>query len=377
MSLTDILTYILDIWGEGAAIMAVGLSTGLLFGIFAQRSRFCFRSAVIEISHWAAGKKVAVWLIAFGAALAGTQALILSDMLDVTEVRQLALQGSLSGPIIGGAMFGIGMVLARGCASRVLVLSANGNLRMLVTGLILTIVAQASYSGALSPLREFLAGLWTVPGGPERDLSAILGLTGASPFFIGAAIFAVALFLAIGKKVSGWVIIGAVGVGASIALGWALTYALSGLSFDPVEVRSVNFIGPSADTLMVFITESSLPVTFSLALVPGVFAGSFLAAMFGGELKLECFSVENRPMPRYVIGAVLMGFGGVLAGGCAVGAAVTGSSVFALTGWIALVSMAVSGGLADAMIDRDYKDASHKFLLSPARWARRIVASAR
>jgi len=373
MSLTDIL----EIWGEDTAILLIGLSTGLLFGVFAQRSKFCFRSAVIEISRGSFGKKAAVWLLAFGATLAGTQTLIMTGLLDVAETRQIASRGSLSGAIIGGAMFGAGMVMARGCASRILVLSANGNLRMLVTGLILTIVAQASYSGALSPLREFLADLWTIPGGPARDLSAILGLTGASPFAIGAATVAVALSLAIRNKVRVWTIIGAVGVGASITLGWALTYALSDLTFDPVAVRSVNFIGPSADTLMGFITESSLPVTFNLALVPGVFAGSFMAATLGRELKLECFNVENRPMPRYVIGAVLMGFGGMLAGGCAVGAAMTGSSVFALTAVVALLAMAVSGGLTDAMIDREYEGPGHSFLLTPARWARRIVASAK
>ena len=65
-------------------------------------------------------------------------------MLDVSEARQLAATGSLSGAIIGGLMFGAGMILSRGCASRLLVLSGTGNLRALVTGLILTIVAQAS-----------------------------------------------------------------------------------------------------------------------------------------------------------------------------------------------------------------------------------------
>ncbi|MHA1598097.1 MAG: YeeE/YedE family protein, partial [Alphaproteobacteria bacterium] len=306
-----------------------------------------------------------------------TQALILTGLLDVSDIRQLASTGSLSGAIIGGAMFGAGMVLARGCASRILILSANGNLRMLVTGLVLTIVAQASYSGGLSPLREFLGGLWTVPGGAARDLTAILGLTGLTPFLIGATILVFALFLAAKSKVRGWSIFGAVGVGAAITLGWALTYALSSSSFEPVAIRSVNFIGPSADTLMGLITESSLPITFNLALVPGVFAGSFFAAMFGKELKLECFSVENRPMPRYMIGAVLMGFGGMLAGGCAVGAAVTGSSVFALTGWVALVSMGGAAALTDAMFDRDYENADEKLLLSPVRWARRIVSAAK
>jgi uncharacterized membrane protein YedE/YeeE len=78
---------------------------------------------------------MAIWLIVFATALASTQALIMMDVLQVSDARQLSGAGSLSGAIIGGAMFGMGMVLARGCASRLLVLSATGNLRALVTGL--------------------------------------------------------------------------------------------------------------------------------------------------------------------------------------------------------------------------------------------------
>lgn len=346
-----------DFLGEGGVVTLGGLTIGILFGIFAQRSRFCMRSAVIEFFHGSIGPKMAVWLLVFFAALAGTQGLIATGFLDVSEARQLAARGSLSGAIIGGLMFGSGMIFARGCASRLLVLSANGNLRALLSGLVLTIVAQASLRGGLSPAREALWNIWTVDGGQSRDIMAILGLGGTAPLAIGVVGLAVAVFFLIRNKVSAWISIGAIGVGSMIALGWLFTYFMSYTTFDPVPVKSISFIGPSADTLMGLINQPTLPLGFDLGLVPGVFAGSFIAAFLAREIKFECFN-ENRPMPRYIFGASLMGFGGMLAGGCAVGAGVTGGAVFALTAWVALTAMWVGGGVTDYLLENRWKAAT-------------------
>lgn len=47
-------------------------------------------------------------------------------------------------------------------------------------------------------------------------------------------------------------------------------------------------------------------------------------------------------MERYLVGAVLMGFGAMLAGGCAVGAGLSGGSALSLTAWLAVLSMWVA-----------------------------------
>jgi uncharacterized membrane protein YedE/YeeE len=57
-------------------------------------------------------------------------------------------------------------------------------------------------------------------------------------------------------------------------------------------------------------------------------------------------------MRRYIAGAILMGFGAMLAGGCAVGAGVTGGAVFALTAWLTLASMWAGAGITDWALDR-------------------------
>jgi len=341
-----------DRFGEGGTVALCGLGVGLVFGALSQRSRFCMRAAVVESFRSGPGPKLAIWLLAFGAAIAATQAAISAGLLDVTDVRQLAARGSLSGAMVGGLMFGAGMVLARGCASRILILSATGNLRALVTGLILTIVAQASLRGILAPMREWIAELWTVSGPSERDLSYVLQLSDHTPMVVGVVLFAVAVVLARYRGVGRWTIVGASGVGLTITLAWLVNYNLAAQAFSPVAVKSISFIGPSADTLMGLINKPSLPLVFDLGLVPGVFAGSFLASLAGRDFKFQCFSIEQNPMPRYVIGAVLMGFGGMLAGGCAVGAVMSGGSVFSITGWVAAASMFVGGAVTDWAIDQ-------------------------
>jgi len=341
----------IDWLGEGGVLALGSLFVGIVFGALAQRSRFCMRAAVLELSAGNIGSSVSIWLLAFFAAVAATQGLIAADLLDVSQARQLAARGSLSGAIIGGLLFGIGMVLARGCASRLLVLSATGNLRSLVAGLVLTITAQASLRGALSPLRAYISNLWTLEGGPERDLIATLGLNGNNALEIGLIGLAGAIYYAVRNRVSPWRAAGALGVGLMIALAWLFTYSLSYQSFEPVPVRSISLIGPSADTLMTLINTPTIPFNFDMGLVPGIFIGSLFAAFLSRTMKMECFD-DQRRMPRYISGAVLMGFGGMLAGGCAVGAGVSGNSIFSMTALAALSAMWIGAALTDYLVDR-------------------------
>jgi len=345
------LGWLIEAVGEGGAVMLAGLLVGMLFGAAAQRSRFCLRSAAIEFARVRFGPRLSIWLLAFSAAVVATQGLILLGLLEVGEARQLSGTGSVSGALLGGAMFGTGMVLARGCSSRLLVLSANGNLRALLSGLIFAVTAQASLRGALSPLREELAGAWTVSGADMLHLLSGMGFRPGTGFFLGAVFMGVAVLFAMRARLSPTWWVGGVLAGLAVALGWLFTYSLAQQSFSIVPVKSMSFTGPSADFLMLFLSPPGGVLDFDTALVPGVFLGSFLAAAWARELKLEGFE-GGASMRRYIAGAVLMGFGGMLAGGCAVGAGVTGGSVFALTAWLTLTTMWASAALTDWLVDR-------------------------
>ncbi len=337
--------------GEAQTLALTGGLVGAAFGFLAQRSRFCLRSAVIEISRNQRGGKLTVWLFAFSTAILATQALSQWGGFDSSVSRQLAARGSLSGAMVGGGLFGLGMVLARGCSSRLLVLAAQGNLRSLVSGLVFAVAAQAAWTGVLAPVREGISAWWTVEGGLSRDLLARAELSHVAGLLFGLVWLAAAVVWARRQRVTRWAWGGAIGVGLTIAVAWWMTYAISRVSFDPHPVQSLSFTGPSAEVLSRVLFNTHKPPTFDLALVPGVFVGAFLAAALYGELKLEGFQ-GGAGMRRYLFGAMCMGFGGMLAGGCAVGAGLSGTSVFGITAFVTLSAMWIAAALTDRLLDQ-------------------------
>lgn len=345
------LTYILERMSEPTVLVLAGLLVGILFGALAQQSRFCLRAAALEFSRRKPSDRLPIWLLAFSSALITTQLLSHLGGIDVGETRQLASPQSLSGALIGGLMFGTGMVLARGCASRLLVLSATGNLRALLSGLVFAVVAQASLRGSLMPFRDWLSGLWTTVDIGGNDLAAHLGISAITAYLFGALWFLAGLLLAWRNRSSIWQTTAAVGAGLAVPLALWFTTSMTRQAFDPVQVEGLTFTGPSADMLMLFLSRPTGGLDFNSGLVPGVFAGSFLAALLTRELLLQGF--ESGPsMARYLTGAALMGFGGMLAGGCAVGAGITGASLFAVTAWLTLCGIWLSASLADLLLDR-------------------------
>ena len=334
--------------GESPTAALFGLLTGSVFGVAAQRSRFCLRAAVVEFARGMMQDKVAVWLLTFSTAVVWVQGAQLLGLIDTRDARLMAVPGSWSGAVIGGLMFGAGMVLARGCSGRLLVLAATGNLRSVVSGLIFAVVAQMTLTGWLAPLRDWLAALWITQGGRNMDLLSAMHLPREAGLIFGLLVALLALELSRRNRIGARRLVFASGAGFAVALGWGLTYALSRVSFDPVPIESLTFTGPSANTLMFFLDRSAL-LEFDIGLVPGVVIGSFLAAAWSRELKFQGFE-GSAPMRNAMIGAALMGFGGMLAGGCAIGNGVTGGSIFVGTAWLALFCMWIGGMATDVIL---------------------------
>ncbi|WP_136634678.1 YeeE/YedE family protein [Pseudooceanicola onchidii] len=341
---------LLDRIGEAPTAALLGLITGVTFGVAAQRSRFCLRAATVEFARGQLGDRLAVWLLTFSTAVVWVQAAQLAGLMQSGEARMMAVTGSWSGAVIGGLLFGIGMVLARGCSGRLLVLAATGNLRSVVSGLIFAVVAQMSLAGALAPLRDRLAALWVTPGGRNVNLLSALHLPAWSGLAIGLGVAALALVLARRNRIGAGRLVFGAGVGFSVALGWVLTFALSRVAFDPVQIESATFTGPSANTLMFFLDRHAV-LEFDVGLVPGVVLGAFAASILTGEFQFQGFD-GPAPMRRAMIGAALMGFGGMLAGGCAIGAGVTGGSIFVGTAWLALFAMWIGAMATDVLVDQ-------------------------
>ncbi len=341
---------LLDLTGEAPAAALLGLLTGLIFGIAAQRSRFCLRAACVEFARGQMGDRLAVWLLTFSTALVWVQGAQALGLFRATDARIMAIPGSWSGAVIGGLIFGVGMVLARGCSGRLLVLAATGNLRAVVSGLVFAVVAQMSLAGWLAPLRDTLARLWITPGGQNVNLLTSAGLPQISGLLCGIIVACIALAVAAHNRIGAARLVFASGVGFAVAVGWVATFTLAQAAFEPVQIESATFTGPSANTLMFFL-DRAMVLNFDIGLVPGVFLGAFLASWLAGEFRFQGFEDEAN-MRRAITGAALMGFGGMLAGGCAIGNGVTGTSVFAGTAWVALCAMWAGAMVTDLLVDQ-------------------------
>lgn len=330
-------------WGLDARTLQVifGLGIGLVFGVAAQLSRFCLRRAVAG-PRAERGSAGATWSVALASAVLGFWLARTWGYIDLSGHRILDVELPFLAIVLGGVAFGVGMVLTRGCASRLTVLSATGNMRAVTVLLIFAVVAHATLKGVFAPLRVAVGSVsTTLPFGSFSDVP--MGTPIAAALMIVLAVYLVHRF-----RPSWWEGVAGVFIGLTPVLAWATTSVLLFDDFDPLAVQSVAFTLPWADTLFWTIASSAIPAGFGAGLIGGVLVGSFLSAAARGELKLVGFEAPQQFL-RYAAGAGLMGVGGVLAGGCTLGAGLSGSASLSVASLIALVSI-VTGALLAARL---------------------------
>ena len=314
------------------AAVAFGLLLGLAFGALAEVTRFCLRRAVAGDP----GERLpaaGVWAAALAAAILGTQGAVAMGWIGFGGHRFMASEVPVLAIVPGGLLFGAGMVLTRGCISRLTVLSGTGNLRALTVLVVFAVVAHAALTGVLAPLRV-AAGSVTVSMDPALPLAAgaVLALgalllavrSGARPLHLGLAAL----------------------IGALVPLGWVGTGLVLYDDFDPIAMESLSFTSPMAETLFWTVASTSIPAGFGTGLVGGVIVGALALSLIGGRFSWQSFESPAQT-GRYLSGAALMGFGGVLAGGCTLGAGLSGVPTLSIAALLALVSI-IAGGWATA-----------------------------
>lgn len=328
-----------------AASVIFGALLGLVFGVAAQISRFCLRRGIVG-GGAERSSALGVWLTALLIAILGTQAAAWLGYVDLSEHRFATSEVPVLAILVGGLLFGAGMVLTRGCVSRLTVLGATGNLRALVVIATFAIMAHATLKGVLASARVSLGSV-TVDVGDAALLSALPG--GALIWGGLVAALIVAVVLRSGARSRDLVL--AAMIGALVPLGWVGTGFLLYDEFDPIALESLSFTAPWSDTLFWAIASTSIPAGFGTGLVGGVIVGSFLSALVRSELNLVSFGAPNETL-RYLAGGSLMGFGGVLAGGCTVGAGLSGVGALSFAAILGLVAIMVGGRITDRLLDR-------------------------
>lgn len=327
------------------AAVSVGfaLALGLLFGILAERSGFCFRRSLVgEDRVQARG----VWAMALATALVATQGAVALGWIAFDDHRLLSPDLPLLAIALGGLAFGAGMVLTRGCASRLTVLAGTGNLRAALVLVVFAITAHATMTGVLTPLRTGL-GAVTVPLGDWASLAALPG--GAWSVTVAITVFALAVALRSGNRAI--LLAAGAAIGLLAAAGWVITGFVLYDEFDPIALESLSFTGPATETLFYAVASTSIPAGFGLGLIGGTLAGALLASLVARSFRWQSFDSPGQT-GRYLAGAALMGVGGVLAGGCTLGAGLSGIPTLGLAAVLALVFIALGALGAQAITDR-------------------------
>ena len=348
-----------------------GLLLGLVFGAVANRTNFCTMGAISDVVNMAHWGRMRMWLLALTVALIGTSLLHYLGLVDLSKTIYQRPSLSWLSLLLGGTLFGIGMTLAGGCVNKNLVRVGGGNLRSLVVLIFVAISAYITLKGLfgqwrvsyLDPVRIDLASL----GLPDQALptlvSQLTGLSGKTALLATTSVLAVGLLLFVFKdkrfRANASHIMGALGLGLLVVAGWYLTGHLGyGENPDTLEtvyfatntrtLESLSFVAPTAFSLEMLLmwTDQSLKVTFGIAAAVGVALGSLAYALASGTFrwKDEGFSSFD-DLRSQLLGAVLMGFGGVTAMGCTVGQGLSGVSTLAIGSFIALLGI-VGGAVA-------------------------------
>ena len=326
------------------ASLYLALGIGAAFGVLAEITRFCLRRAVVgEDRKQAAG----VWLAALAVALFGTQAAVAAGYISFAEHRFLAADLPILAIVLGGLAFGAGMVLTRGCASRLTVLAGSGNLRALTVIIVFALAAHATLKGVLAPLRVALGSV-TVPLGEFTSLAALPG----GGLLWGTALAAIALTFALRSGNSFKQLALATLIGALVPLAWVGTGFILYDEFDPIAMQSLSFTLPAADTLFWGIASSAIKPGFGVGLLGGALVGAALASLASGRFVWQSFEAPAQT-GRYMLGAVLMGVGGVLAGGCTLGAGLAGVPTLSFAAIIALGAIIAGAKIANHLLSEN------------------------
>jgi len=282
--------------------LIVGLLVGALFGFVLQRGRFCMNSAFRDIILLKEFKLAKAVVVALAVLMVGFAIFAMSGVITLSP-KPLKIWGA----IVGGLVFGIGMVLAAGCASGTTYRVGEGMMGSVVAAFGLTTGALLfGEAGELTPIFMLILGLvgmalmfyfWAWPALKKRK-EANEPLVKFDKAF--EAIF---------KKGYPWwvtgIVIGIVGIIGYVAVAIATP--------TPGGGGVLGITGGWMD-ISKWLTLND-PLAWPGFIIIGAILGSLIAAVISGEFKLRV-PKDGFILLKQFFGGILMGFGAVTAMGC-------------------------------------------------------------
>jgi uncharacterized membrane protein YedE/YeeE len=343
----------------------------LVLGAVVNKTNFCTMGAVSDWVNMGDTGRLRAWVLAIAVAVLGVMVLEAAGLIKLTSTFPPYRQNNLVWleNIVGGVMFGIGMTLASGCGNKTLIRIGGGNLKSIMVLLVIALIAYFMinpFPGSDKTLYSTLFYPWTNPTtvalSTNQDLGAML-------FSHNVATGRMVMGGIIGVLLLGWVfksadfrsnfdnVLAGIVVGLVVLAAWYVTsnikisadgevmslqafvqnwdfYAPAGAvrpaDAGPLAAQSFTFINPMGQTLgYVASGFKGTLLTFGVMALAGVIAGSLLWSLVSRSFRIEWFA-STSDFVNHLIGAILMGFGGVLGMGCTIGQGITGFSTLAL-----------------------------------------------
>ena len=347
-----------DLPGLTLRVLGAAFALGLAFGALAQRTHFCTMGAVADIVSMGDWSRMRMWALAAGTAVLGFNGMVWLGWVKAADTIYAASSLMWLSLLLGGLLFGAGMVLASGCGNKTLVRLGAGNLKSLVVMLVTGVSAWATMRGVTAlarvatvdkvqlalPAPQDLPSLLAPLGGSSGQRALVLGLV------VGGALLLWALARPEGRR--GEVLAGGTGVGLLVVALWWVSGVLGHLPEHPVtleraflatasqRMESFSMVAPMAYLLewLVYASDVNRKLGLGAVAALGVVGGSALAAVAGRSFRWEGFANVG-DLARHLGGAVLMGVGGITALGCTVGQGITGLSTLSLGSLLALAGI--------------------------------------
>jgi uncharacterized membrane protein YedE/YeeE len=338
-------------------VALLGFIIAMVFGFVGNKTHFCSMGAISDVVNMGSRGRMGAWFLAIGIAILGVQYLYVSGRVDIDASVYRSPNLYLLSYILGGMIFGVGMTLAAGCGQRNLVRVGGGNLKSLIVLIVLGVTAYMTMRGILAIVRlEYIYAInadLTNQGINNQGLfdyiGSLLNLEDSSLLqkiggFVVAFGFIAYAFKHEEFRKSFDNILAGVAIGACVVAAWYVTGYVGHDDFDPITPQGMAFIGPVGNTISYLMTYTGAQINFGIAVVFGMIFGSFIYAIISGTFRIETFS-NKAEMVNHLVGAVMMGFGGVLSLGCTIGQGVTGMSTLAIGSFLTLASIIFGSAL--------------------------------
>ena len=348
-----------DLPGLTSQVLWAAFGLAAVFGAIAQRTHFCTMGAVADIVNIGDWSRMRMWALAIGVAMLGFNTMVYLGWVEAGKSFYAGSRLIWLSNLLGGALFGVGMVLASGCGSKTLVRIGGGSLKAVVVFVVLAIAAYATMRGIVGVARVATVDTVAVTLPTGQDLPSMLaGVAGLDRRVLALALGGVlggglvlwALWRPEGRSAD--VLLAGIGIGLVVVGVWWVSGRLGHLEEHPKtleeaflatnsqRMESLTFVAPIAYTVdwLIMFSDKSKVLTIAVVSTMGVIVGALASALATRSFRWEGFA-GTQDTAHHLVGAVLMGVGGVTAMGCTVGQGLSGVSTLALGSFLAFAGI--------------------------------------